>query len=57
MHIKPDWLLLYRIDGDEVQLARTGMHSDLFRKQQPRSGFCRRLPEFAAIQPTVAFQA
>ena len=32
LHIEPDWLLLCRIEGDEVQLARTGMHSDLFRK-------------------------
>ncbi|MGC8535157.1 MAG: type II toxin-antitoxin system YafQ family toxin [Rhizomicrobium sp.] len=30
LHIEPDWLLLYRIDGDELQLARTGTHSDLF---------------------------
>ncbi len=32
LHIEPDWLLLYRIEGDEVQLARAGTHSDLFRK-------------------------
>ncbi len=32
LHIEPDWLLLYRVAGDEVQLARTGTHSDLFRK-------------------------
>lgn len=32
LHIEPDWLLLYRINGDEVQLARTGTHSDLFRE-------------------------
>lgn len=32
LHIEPDWLLLYRIVGDEVQLARTGIHSDLFRE-------------------------
>ena len=29
-HIEPDWLLLYRIEGDELHLARTGTHSDLF---------------------------
>jgi mRNA interferase YafQ len=29
-HIEPDWLLIYRIEGDELQLARTGTHSDLF---------------------------
>jgi mRNA interferase YafQ len=32
LHIEPDWLLLYRVDADEVQLARTGTHSDLFRE-------------------------
>lgn len=32
LHIEPDWLLLYRVAGDEVQLARTGTHSDLFRE-------------------------
>ena len=30
LHIEPDWLLLYRVDGDELQLARTGTHADLF---------------------------
>lgn len=29
-HIEPDWLLIYRIEGDELQLARTGAHADLF---------------------------
>lgn len=31
-HIEPDWLLIYRIDGDalELFLFRTGTHSDLF---------------------------
>ncbi len=29
-HIEPDWLLIYRVAGDELQLARTGTHSDLF---------------------------
>ena len=31
-HILPDWLLVYRIDYDEVflLLSRTGTHSDLF---------------------------
>jgi mRNA interferase YafQ len=32
LHIEPDWLLLYRVDGDELQLARTGTHSGLFRE-------------------------
>jgi mRNA interferase YafQ len=30
LHIEPDWLLLYRVYGGELQLARTGTHSDLF---------------------------
>ena len=31
-HIEPDWLLVYRIDGNalELFLFRTGTHSDLF---------------------------
>ena len=30
LHLEPDWLLLYRVAGNEIQLARTGTHSDLF---------------------------
>ena len=30
LHIEPDWLLLYRVEGDELQLARTGTHAGLF---------------------------
>ncbi|MDR3109698.1 MAG: type II toxin-antitoxin system YafQ family toxin [Planctomycetaceae bacterium] len=31
-HIKPDWLLVYKIDTehDTLELTRTGTHSDLF---------------------------
>lgn len=29
-HITPDWVLIYRIEGDELLLARTGSHSELF---------------------------
>jgi mRNA interferase YafQ len=29
-HIEPDWLLLYRVEGEELQLARSGTHADLF---------------------------
>lgn len=29
-HIQPDWLLVYKIDGDDLHLVRTGTHSDLF---------------------------
>jgi len=30
-HITPDWLLIYRIQGDDLILERTGSHSELFR--------------------------
>lgn len=30
-HIKPDWLLIYRIEDEELQLARTGSHAELFK--------------------------
>jgi mRNA interferase YafQ len=29
-HIESDWLLIYRFDGDDLILERTGSHSDLF---------------------------
>ena len=29
-HIKPDWLLIYSIEGDILRLVRTGTHADLF---------------------------
>jgi mRNA interferase YafQ len=29
-HIEPDWLLIYKIDGEDLRLVRTGTHSDLF---------------------------
>ena len=29
-HIEPDWLLIYKISGNELLLARTGTHADLF---------------------------
>ena len=31
-HIQPDWLLIYKIDGEQLilLLSRTGTHSDLF---------------------------
>ncbi len=31
-HIQPDWLLIYRVDGNELYLDRTGTHADLFGK-------------------------
>ena len=32
VHIERDWLLIYRIVGDELRLVRTGSHADLFSK-------------------------
>jgi mRNA interferase YafQ len=29
-HIEPDWLLIYKIEGNDLHLVRTGSHSDLF---------------------------
>ena len=29
-HVEPDWLLIYKVTDDEVRLARTGTHADLF---------------------------
>lgn len=31
-HVQPDWLLIYRIDDDQLELFlfRTGTHADLF---------------------------
>jgi mRNA interferase YafQ len=31
-HIGPDWLLIYRVTSEEVLLARTGTHADLFHE-------------------------
>ncbi|NLI76092.1 MAG: type II toxin-antitoxin system YafQ family toxin [Candidatus Riflebacteria bacterium] len=30
LHIQPDWLLIYKITGNILILARTGSHSELF---------------------------
>ncbi len=29
-HIEPDWLLIYFVTDDTLELLRTGTHSDLF---------------------------
>lgn len=29
-HIEGDWLLIYKVDDDELRLARTGTHQDIF---------------------------
>ena len=28
--MSPDWLLIYRVSGNELYLDRTGTHTDLF---------------------------
>lgn len=30
-HLDGDWVLIYKIEGDELHLVRTGSHSDLFK--------------------------
>lgn len=30
LHLESDWLLIYRIQGTELRLVRTGTHTDLF---------------------------
>jgi len=34
-HIEPDWLLIYRVAGDELHLVRTGSHADPFDEAAP----------------------
>jgi mRNA interferase YafQ len=29
-HVEPDWVLIYKVDGNELHLVRTGTHADLF---------------------------
>jgi mRNA interferase YafQ len=29
-HIEPDWVLIYKVDGNSLYLVRTGTHADLF---------------------------
>ncbi len=31
-HILPDWLLVYKVNGNRLVLYRTGTHLDLFKK-------------------------
>ena len=30
-HVEPDWLLIYKLEGDEIIFERTGTHADLFK--------------------------
>jgi len=29
-HIEPDWVLIYKVDGNDLYLVETGTHADLF---------------------------
>jgi mRNA interferase YafQ len=31
IHIEADWILIYKVDGNEIVCADTGTHSDLFK--------------------------
>lgn len=31
-HVAPDWIVIYQVRGTFLVLARTGTHSDLFKK-------------------------
>lgn len=31
-HIEADWLLIYKVEGEQIIFERTGTHSDLFRR-------------------------
>ncbi len=31
-HISPDWLLIYRYNGECLELFRTGTHAELFQR-------------------------
>jgi mRNA interferase YafQ len=30
VHVEPDWIVIYKVMGNLLRLARTGSHSDLF---------------------------
>ena len=32
LHIEPDWLLIYRVAGERLEMAATGAHADLFNE-------------------------
>ncbi len=29
-HMEPDWILIYKIDGNDLYFVRTGTHADIF---------------------------
>lgn len=30
-HLEPDWLLIYRLEGENIYLVRIGSHAELFK--------------------------
>jgi mRNA interferase YafQ len=30
-HVEPDWLLIYKLEREDIIFERTGTHADLFR--------------------------
>ena len=32
LHIEPDWVLIYCVEGEMIRFERTGTHADLFGK-------------------------
>ena len=32
LHIEPDWVLIYCVEGEMIRFERTGAHADLFGK-------------------------
>jgi mRNA interferase YafQ len=32
LHLEPDWLLIYGVEGNTVRFERTGTHADIFGK-------------------------
>lgn len=30
LHLEPDWILIYKLDDENLWLVRTGTHADLF---------------------------
>jgi mRNA interferase YafQ len=32
LHIEPDWVLIYCVEGETIRFERTGTHADLFGK-------------------------
>jgi len=29
-HVEPDWIIVYRVEGGNLHLTRTGTHADIF---------------------------